>query len=213
MHPTVQGDFTNYPQSIRELFPRVQHSVFELRQRMETYKYLFIDKRGRTTAMGEVLGPLLAVTQGLLDEWIILAIARMLDDGQGDRSVLSVRRLVKEALKEFASKEGLEYLESSWKKVEELAVNIPLYRNKVIGHFDLGVSLGVKSVTEPVWSELEDTAAAIELVLKWITALASGETTFNPADPRIGTAQDPLLSGIQYVFRGRDWSWAAEMAT
>ena len=36
--------------------------------------------------MGEILGPVLAITQGLLDEWIILAIARMLDDGKGDHS-------------------------------------------------------------------------------------------------------------------------------
>lgn len=213
MHPAVQGEFANYPESIRELFPRVQHSVFELRQSMEIYKYLFMDKRERTTAMGEVLGAVLGTTQHLLDEWIILAIARMLDDGQGDRSVLSLRRLVKEALKEFTAKEGREYLESSWKKVEELAVNIPLYRNKVIGHYDLGVGLGEKSVTEPVWSELEETASAMELVLRWITALATADITINPGDPRIGTARDPRLSGTRYVVRGRDRCWAAEMAT
>lgn len=32
MHPIVQGEFSHYPESIRELFPRVQHSIFELRQ-------------------------------------------------------------------------------------------------------------------------------------------------------------------------------------
>lgn len=131
----------------------------------------------------------------------------------GERSVLSLRHLVNVARCEFSAKEGRENLESSWKKVEKLAVNIPTYRNKAIGHFDLAVGLGEKTIVEPVWYELEETASAMELVLKWITALAIGDITINPGDPRIGTAQDPRLSGTKYVFQARDWCWAAEMAT
>lgn len=186
MHPSVQGDFENFPKSLQAELPRVWHSVLQLKQGMIAYRYLFMEERSRTETMGESLGGVLGWTQGLLEEWIILAIARMLDKPNGKNKNLNVRHIYDIAIDDPFFESDHAKLKNLWIKTEALEKDyaIAKFRNKTIAHTDEAVALGKEIFPEPIWSQLDETATAIEEIVTLIWEKCQGMKTQTVIDPR-----------------------------
>ena len=65
MTTTIEGDYSKYPVSIREVFPHLAGEACELRQSWVVYSHLFMEKKEFTDAMAERLGGVLVMFQSL----------------------------------------------------------------------------------------------------------------------------------------------------
>jgi hypothetical protein len=73
----LEGDYTKYPESIRETLPRLAGEVFELRGHWGVYSRFFMETKEFTDTLEEGLGDLLNMLQTLLEEQMLLSISRL----------------------------------------------------------------------------------------------------------------------------------------
>jgi NTP pyrophosphatase (non-canonical NTP hydrolase) len=72
----LDGDYSRYPQPIRETFPYIAGETCELRQAWSVYHRLLMDDQRLTAIMGERLGRLLGLIQTINQDAMFLSIAR-----------------------------------------------------------------------------------------------------------------------------------------
>ena len=164
MPSTVSGDFSNFPLSIREIFPMVYGEACELRQAYDVYFYLFMAKEKRTVTMGEKLGGVLGMFQSLLQDEIFLSIARLTDKDSRAQKNLSLWALL-DAIPGATSAGFEAKIKDALDQIVKDAKSLRTHRHKRLAHFDLAVSLSSATLPVVTFKELEDLRGQIESFL------------------------------------------------
>jgi len=68
MPAIVTGDYSEYPEPIREVFPYIYGEACEIRSNWQVYHHLFMCSQDRTDQLGRHLGPLLGIFQAQIEE-------------------------------------------------------------------------------------------------------------------------------------------------
>ena len=164
MPSTVSGDYSQYPQSIREVFPILLGESFKLREAYGVYFYLFMEKKERTEVMSDKLGAVLAMFQYLLQDEIFLSIARLTDkdsSGQKNLCLSALLASIPDAQDAaFASKVTV-----AFDQICHAANSVRKHRHKRIAHFDLNVSLSAATLPDVTFKEISDLIEQIESFL------------------------------------------------
>lgn len=159
MPSIVTGDFSEYPQPIKEVFPYIYGEVCEARSNWEIYQHFFMSNEDRTCQLGEYLGPVIGMFQYQTEENLIFSIRRLLDrDTRGQRN-LSFWTLLEGCSSldaKFSSK-----LKNDIELLDRTTSALKAHRHKRIAHYDLDVSLE-RAVLPTVL--LSDISKAIELM-------------------------------------------------
>ena len=166
MTTTIEGDYSKYPVSIREVFPHLAGEACELRQSWVVYSHLFMEKKEFTDAMAERLGGVLVMFQSLLQDAIFLSIARLTDkkdmNGKTNLSLWCLVASVQDARNAiiFGNK-----VKNSLDQIYADAANIRKHRHKRLAHFDLSVSLSTVALPDVVFTEIRSVMEQIEAFL------------------------------------------------
>lgn len=160
MPSQVTGDYSRYPEVIRDSFPLIAGEVCELRQAWEVYHRLFMDDRGRTELLAKELGPLLGILQNLLQDELFLAIGRLTD--KSNRQPNLSLKLLKTAIPFATASDFSQKVESALAAIEHDASDIIFHRHKRLAHFDLNVSLNASLLPEVTFLRLRQLIERIE---------------------------------------------------
>ena len=90
MPTRLDGDYSRYPDAIKETLPYIAGEACELRQAWSVYHRLFMEDRRLTDVMSQRLGRLLGLFQNILQDRMLLSIARLTDKDNQFQPNLSV---------------------------------------------------------------------------------------------------------------------------
>ena len=93
------GDFSKYPEPLRDVLPYLQGEACDLRTSWQVYKHLFMASEERTAAIGKRLGGLLGVFQNLLQDDMFVGIARLTDKDSKHQKNLTLWSLIERCQK------------------------------------------------------------------------------------------------------------------
>jgi len=154
--PTLMaGDYSRFPTSTRETFPYVLGEVCELRDTWEVYHRLFMHGDEVTSLMGERLGGILAMLQGLMQDDMFLSISRLTDNDSSGQSNLSFWSLLP-SIADSAEPAFGPRVTAAHNALVAAAANIRRHRHKRLAHFDLSVSLKDKVLPIVTFKEIRD---------------------------------------------------------
>lgn len=172
----VSGDYSKYPGEIRDIVPFIYGELCELRSNWGVYEELFMTEEALTRALADSVGPLLGVTQRLLEESFFMSIGCLTDKNSSGNKNLSFYTLAEKAAawNSTVSEERLSRLDSLGDKL----ARIRKHRNKRLAHFDLRTSLGEKSLPIVTFTEIKEVMKELEDLLNLITAEACETTIF-----------------------------------
>ena len=164
MTATIEGDYSKYPISIREVFPLLEGAACELRDSWEVYSHLFMEKKEFTDAMEERLGGVLRVFQSLLQDEMFLSIARLTDKDSRAQTNLSLWNLLA-SIPDARDASFGEKVRISLDQIYAAAASIRKHRHKRIAHFDFSVSLGAAKLPVVIFKEIRGVLEQIETFL------------------------------------------------
>lgn len=145
MATTLEGDYSKYPEPIREPFSRIAGETLDLRQAWLIYHRLFMDNERLTDVLSEQLGPFLGVVQTTLEDLMFLSLARLTDKDSRRQPNLSIWTL-REAVPFAKSASFGTKVDESLKRIWTGAADIRAHRHKRIAHFDRAVSLKITAL-------------------------------------------------------------------
>lgn len=187
MPAICKGDYSKYPEPLRDLIPYLEGEVCDLRGCWQVFKHVFMTNESRTRVLGERLGGLLGTYQGLLQDDMMISIARLMDADRGKHSNLSMWALAERCQKwdPTVAAEVTTLLKRLSEKIEGLRT----HRHKRIAHFDLPVSLGHSQLPTVTFAEIRESIEQLEAILNLVSQRA-GDTTimFEMLDHREITA-------------------------
>jgi len=188
----LNGDYSKYPEVIRETFPYIAGETCQLRQAWAVYHRLFMDDQRLTAIMGERLGRLLGLLQTTNQDAMLLSISRLTDKDSRSQPNLSVWCL-EQAVPFAKSPEFQNRVRQSLDSIWSVADNIRKHRHKRIAHFDRNVSLKKEPLPKVPVAEIR---ALIEMIEGYLNKLAErrGEVTaeVTTAQPLSETQQNTL---------------------
>jgi hypothetical protein len=164
MTTTIAGDYSQFPASIRDVFPHLAGETCELRQSWMLYSHLFMEKKEFTDAMSERLGGMLGILQSLLQDEMLLSIARFTDKDTRGQTNLSLWRLLA-AIPDARDVMFGDKVRSSLDQICVAAENVRKHRHKRIAHFDLSVSLDRAVLPVVTFNEIRGVLEQIEKFL------------------------------------------------
>jgi len=156
----LNGDYSKYPEVIRETFPYIAGETCQLRQAWAVYHRLFMDDQRLTAIMGERLGRLLGLLQTTNQDAMLLSISRLTDKDSRSQPNLSVWCL-EQAVPFAKSPEFQNRVRQSLDSIWSVADNIRKHRHKRIAHFDRNVSLKKEPLPKVPVAEIR---ALIEMI-------------------------------------------------
>ncbi|MBC7369342.1 MAG: hypothetical protein H7343_21450 [Undibacterium sp.] len=213
MPTKMTGDFSAYPEVLRDVIPYLVGETCELRSSWQTYKHLFMTSAARTEILGKRLGGLLGVFQNLVQDDMFVSVARLTDKDSKQQKNLTLWTLVHRCEQWDANAGRLVRAE-----IESLAdevADIRAHRHKRLAHFDLSVSLGQATLPIVTFNRLFGAIAKIESILNLVSQLAINTTTmFEILDHRdiTGMAEVTVYKAMAYdaaeaagVIESRAW--------
>jgi AbiU2 len=147
MATNLEGDYSKYPEVIREAFSRIAGETCELRQTWLIYHRLFMDNEHLTQVMSEQLGPLLGVLQAALEDLLFLSVSRLTDKDNPHQPNLSVWTL-KAAVPFSITPTFAATIDAALTEIWKLAADLRLHRHKRVAHFDRDVGLKIAPLPE-----------------------------------------------------------------
>jgi hypothetical protein len=160
----LNGDFSKYPDPIQGTFPYIAAETCVLRQAWAVYHRLFIEDKRLTGIMSQRLGGLLGLFQTMLQDAMLLSIARLTDKDNRSQPNLSLWCLEKAI--PFAKGRGFSAeVSDSLRDIWTAADNIRKHRHKRIAHFDRNVSLKVVPLPQVRVAEIKVLIEMIEKCL------------------------------------------------
>jgi hypothetical protein len=158
---TLEGDYSKYPEVIREVFSRIAGETCALREMWLIYHGLFMDDEILTKMMIGRLDPLLGVLQSLLEDSLFMSISRLTDKNSGYQSNLSVWTL--QAAIPFANTADFDTkVRASLTAIENAASHIRKHRHKRVAHFDRAVGLKLATLPEIKFTAFKNVIELIE---------------------------------------------------
>ena len=164
MTAIIEGDYSKYPASIREVFPHLAGEACELRDSWTVYSHLFMEKKELTDRLGERLGGVLGIFQSLLQDQMFLSIARLTDKDSRAQTNLSLWSLLPSVADARDADFGKK-VETSLNQICAVAAGVRKHRHKRIAHFDLGVSLSTAILPVVTFEEIRRVLEQIETFL------------------------------------------------
>jgi len=147
MATNLEGDYSKYPEVIRDAFPRIAGETCQLRETWLIYHRLFMDDERLTQVMSEQFGPLLGVLQTTLEDSLFLSVSRLTDKDNPRQPNLSVWTL--KAAVPFSATPGFAAtLDVALAEIWRLAADLRLHRHKRVAHFDRDVGLKITPLPE-----------------------------------------------------------------
>lgn len=176
MPSKVSGDFSKYPEAIREVFPYLFGETCVLRSDWQVYHHLFIANEGRTSIFADHLGALLGTFQNQLQDKMFISISRFTDRDRGPYKYLSLWTLV-DCCQSWDPVVAIE-LSTQVEKLESSVQNIRAHRHRRLAHYGLSVSLERTALPVVLLSEIKEAIKNIELVINFVARKACNTTIF-----------------------------------
>jgi len=173
----LQGDYTKYPESIREAFPCLAGEVCEFRTHWGTYSRLFMEDRKLTDTMENGLGEMLRVFQSLLEEQMFLSISRLTDRSSHRQTNLSLWSLLV-AIPSAQDASFADKVKNLLNQICAAAASPRLHRHKRIAHSDSTISLGDSNLPVVTYEEILGVLEKIEAFLNLFCWEFEGTTIF-----------------------------------
>jgi len=164
MATRLEGDYSNFPEAIRESFSRVAGETCALRETWLIYHRLFMDDERLTEVLSEQFGPLLGVLQNTLEDLLFLSISRLTDKNTARQPNLSVWTL-KSAVQFCTTPEFPVRVDAALDEIWKLAADLRLHRHKRIAHFDRDVGLKITPLPEVKLPAFKNVLESIERYL------------------------------------------------
>lgn len=164
MPSEITGDYSKYPESIRNIFPYVTGEVCELRSSCTVYKELFMQERALTEKMSGYLGPLLGAFQNMLEDQLFLLVSRLTDKDNRSNKNLSLWSL-NIAAQQSDDDEFTFTVAEKLGRIEIAVADIRRHRNRRIGHYDLKASLARSTLPVVTFTQID---AAIILIEEYL---------------------------------------------
>ena len=161
MPTLLNGDYSKYPEPIREIFSCLCGETCELRQAWSVYRRLFMEDRKFTLTMRGHLGPLSGFFQTTLQDVMLLSIARLTDKDNQSQANLSIWCL-REAVPFATAPEFSKKVNEALAAITQAADTIRKQRHKRIAHFDRNVSLNVAALPKVTLVEIRTVIELIE---------------------------------------------------
>jgi AbiU2 len=150
----VNADYSQFPNSIRDIMPFVEGELSELRNYWQVYHYFFMDNEGRTIFFAERFGPLFGIFQNLLEERMILSISCLTDKDTKIQRNLSLWSLT--AAISFAKEKDFEQkVNLALDAITATVSKIRTHRHKLIAHFDREVGSGASQLPTVFYKEFK----------------------------------------------------------
>jgi hypothetical protein len=147
MATNLEGDYSKYPEIIRDAFSRIAGETCDLRQTWLIYRRLFMDDERLTQIMGEQFGPLLGILQTALEDLLFLSVSRLTDKDNPRQANLSVWTL-KAAVPFSTTPDFAATVDAALDEIWKLASDLRLHRHKRVAHFDRDVGLRITPLPE-----------------------------------------------------------------
>lgn len=161
MASNLDGDYSKYPEVIRDTFSRIAGETCNFRQTWLIYHRLFMENERLTDVMIDRVGPLLGILQSALEDSLFLSVSCLTDKDnarQPNLSVWSLRVAVPFSnTPTFAAK-----VETALAEIWKLAADSRLHRHKRIAHFDRNVGLKLTPLPEVKLMTFKTVLEAIE---------------------------------------------------
>ncbi len=172
----VTGDYSKYPEVIRDIVPFIYGELCEFRSNWEVYKELFMSYEDRTEALAGSMGPLLGVSQRLIEESFFMTIGCLTDRNSSGNKNLSFYSLAEKASEwnSTVSTMVMERLDSLGDKL----VGIRKRRNKRLAHFDFKASLGQIVLPTVTFNEIREVMVELESLFNLIASEACDTTIY-----------------------------------
>lgn len=161
MPSEITGDYSKYPESIRNIFPYVTGEVCELRSSYTVYKQLFMQERSFTEKMSGYLGPLLGVFQNNLEDQLFLSVSRLTDRDSRSNKNLSLWSL-NIAAQQSDDEEFVSTVAGKLDRIKTAVAAIRRHRSRRIGHFDLKTSLAQATLPVVTFTHINTAITLIE---------------------------------------------------
>lgn len=147
MATNLEGDYSRYPEVIRDAFSRIAGETCDLRQTWLIYYRLFMDDERLTQVMIEQFGPLLGILQAALEDSLFLSVSRLTDKDSPRQPNLSVWTL-KAAVPFSTTSTFGGAVDVALAEIWKLASDLRLHRHKRVAHFDRDVGLKITPLPE-----------------------------------------------------------------
>jgi len=164
MPAALNGDYTSYPEAIKETLPYIAGETCELQQAWSVYHRLFMDDARLTAIISHRLGPLLRLFQTTLQDVMFLSIARLTDKDNPSQPNLSLWCL-QEAVPFATTREFRVQVNDMLQTISRAADKVRKHRHKRIAHFDRNVSLKAAELPDVTLAEIR---AVIELIDRFL---------------------------------------------
>lgn len=183
MPSKVAGDYSQYPEPLRELFPYLCGEACDLRTSWSVYTRLFMSTPERTQVLGEQLGGLLGVFQNQLQDEMFIGIGRLFDRDRAGQKNLTFWTLVDCCRRwnpDFAKE-----LHAAVTRLEASIRDIRVHRHKRLAHYDLSVSLEQAVLLAVTLGQLRTAIEGIERLVNLVAKRACNTTiVFDVLDHR-----------------------------
>lgn len=141
--------------------PYVEGEVTELRNCWQIYHFFFMDNKQKTIFFAERIGPLLAVLQNLLEEQMILSIARLTDKDSKSQRNLSLWSLM-DTIPFAQTKDFGQKVQAELTLIGAVVADIRKHRHKQVAHFDRAVSVGMSTLPTILLKEIRTALEQME---------------------------------------------------
>jgi len=167
MFVTIEGDYSKFPEPIRQIFKLLEEHVVGLYEGYGVYSELFMKSERKTGVVSAYTGSTLAWFQNFLQDAMCLQLAKLTDPDNRAQENLSIHKLAELGVP--LSRDPVSFdirVKASQEKIRQALQNIRTYRHKRLGHFDLHVSLKESLIPAPIFQEVR---YAIELLRQFLT--------------------------------------------
>jgi hypothetical protein len=161
MPSQINGDFSDFPQSIRKHISFVAGEVGTLRYNWEVYRDFFMQKREYTELINEFMGEAFEMFQKLLQNEIFLLISKLTDQDRGDNQNLSLWCL-DASFEKFTGKERVNNAKAKKDIIIKMAEEIRRHRSKRIVHTDKKASFNLGILNEVKFKTIGEVIKEIE---------------------------------------------------
>ncbi|MCE9609313.1 MAG: hypothetical protein K8R23_03700 [Chthoniobacter sp.] len=174
MSSKLEGDYSRYPTSVRDIFPYLCGEVVQLRETWEVFRRLFMEDKALTELLVERLGPLLGTTQNLLQDELLLTLSRLTDNSKWKDPILSLWSLEAAISPNNPTFQSTVRTELAAMKLQ--AENITKHRHKRIAHLDRAVAIQVTKLPTVTFTEIHGLLERIEAFLNLFYREFEGST-------------------------------------
>jgi len=162
----MQGDFSQYPSPIKEIYPYFFGEVCELHSQWQVYHHLFMDKKARTEQFGRYLGGIAGYYQSFLQDEMILTIGRLTDPDNPSQQNLGFPSLC-HACAGWDAELG----RALAPKLAELQTHVEAmrkHRHKRLAHYDLKTSLGAATLPTVTLGHIREAIEQMEQMVQLV---------------------------------------------